>query len=111
MVRGTQQIRVIIMEHDERPIPRDDYWKYSPSAKTACYRCGLWNPSNHPSLTCDDMMDEVMSVYRDGGASDPFRGYRYDLCIVEESNEIETRPGLVQEVIDREAYDDFMRTL
>lgn len=96
--------------HDVRDVPEEVRAKLI-SVTTACFRCGLFNPNERAQQgagTCNELyLRPVMKVYQAGGDSDPFAGYR-DNCM---DGSTETRPGLVHETIDRDAYDSFMRTL
>lgn len=93
--------------HDIRDVP-EEVRATLISVSKACFKCGLYNPLERGSATCDELLaSPAMACYQAGGMDDPFAGYREN-CM---EGSTETRPGLVHETIDRDAYDSFMRTL
>lgn len=98
--------------HDIRDVP-EEVRATLISVTKACFKCGLYNPlerAHQSAGTCDEMLaSPAMACYQAGGMDDPFAGYRENYSGCMEGSE--TRPGLVHETIDRDAYDAFMRTL
>jgi hypothetical protein len=101
-----------MIEHDIRDIDRDSYLFKNSGVTTACFRCGLYNPSlyDDDGYNCEvQLKNTFMTIFQKGGVKDPFARYRGMEPI--EKVSCEERPGLVTETIDWEAHKAFGRSL